>query len=88
MEFTVKTKFDIGDKVEAAYSSGIFTSYINATIIDIKMRAGIYYLVERDDKTREWVMECYVRPPEEPRITVDITADNVGVLDKIKEMFK
>ena len=88
MEFTVKTKFDIGDKVEAVYISGLFTSYGNATIIDIEMKTGIYYLVERDDKTREWIMEEYVKPPEKPRVTVDITADNVGVLDKIKEMFK
>ena len=86
MEFTVKSKFDIGDKVIA---SRILRRYEEeAVIIDVEVRDGIEYLIEYNDRVREWVAECYVRSPEEPRITVDITAGNVGVLDKIKEMFK
>ena len=86
MEYTVKTKFYIGDKVIA--SRVLRRDEEEAVIIDVEVRDGIEYLIEYNDRVCEWVAECYVRPPEEPRITVDITADNVGILDKIKEMFK
>ena len=86
MEYTIKTKYDIGDKVIA--SRVLRRDEEEAVIIDVEVRDGIEYLIEYNDRVREWVAECYVRPPEEPRITVDIVADNVGILDKIKEIFK
>ena len=73
MEIKVKTKYDIGDKVITSRVLRIDEE--EAVIIDVEVRDGIEYLIEYNDRVREWVAECYV-------------ADNVGVLDKIKEMFK
>ena len=88
MEKTLKSRFDIGDRVITRKNFNYFTEYEEASIINVRYDDGFEYLIDFADGQREWICEALVYPTKNQKITVRIVADNVGVLDKIKEMFK
>ena len=59
MEVTIKSEFEVGDKISFYFKA----EYRQGTILDVVWDENgrtFKYLIETDDKSRNWHYECYL----------------------------
>ena len=59
MKVEVESKYGVGDKLQSCRFGGI---YRECKIIEVEFNNGFLYLVEYENKCREWLMESSLQP--------------------------
>ena len=63
MKVEVESRYKVGDKQATFRGNNPFFS--TCIIVEIKFNDGFVYLVEYEDKCRDWIKECYLYPLED-----------------------